>query len=108
MHRPSTSGTSHLEQAHGLEALAPLLRAMAKVPEEGLRRDLFQWLLLLAARHEVELSPIEELEKMASLDDFHSQLDKCMAQWMTQEWFAQGRSEGIQQGRTQRPHRRRG
>ena len=35
---------------------------------------------------------------MASLDSFHSQLDKRMGQW-TQEWFAQGRSEGLQQGR---------
>ena len=86
-----------LEQARSMEALAPLLRAMAEVPEEGLRRDLFQWMLLLAARHEIELPPIEELEKMASLDSFHSQLDKRMGQW-TQEWFAQGRSEGVQQG----------
>ena len=89
-----------LEQARSMEALAPLLRAMAEVPEEGLRRDLFQWMLLLAARHEIELPPIEELEKMASLDSFHSQLDKRMGQW-TQEWFAQGRSEGIQQGRSE-------
>ena len=89
-----------LEQARSMEALAPLLRAMAAVPEEGLRRDLFQWMLLLAARHEIELPPIEELEKMASLDSFHSQLDKRMGQW-TQEWFAQGRSEGIQQGRSE-------
>ena len=86
-----------LEQARSMEALAPLLRAMAEVPEEGLRRDLFQWMLLLAARHEIELPPIEELEKMASLDSFHSQLDKRMGQW-TQEWFAQGRSEGVRQG----------
>ena len=34
---------------------------------------------------------------MASLDNFHSQLDKRMGQW-TQEWFAQGRSEGMQEG----------
>ena len=86
-----------LEQARSMDALAPLLRAMAEVPEEGLRRDLFQWMLLLAARHEIELPPIEELEKMASLDNFHSQLDKRMGQW-TQEWFAQGRSEGMQEG----------
>ena len=87
-----------LEQARSMEALAPLLRATAEVPEEGLRRDLFQWMLLLAARHGIEMPPIEELEKMASLDSFHSQLDKRMGQW-TQEWFAQGRSEGVQQGR---------
>ena len=87
-----------LEQARSMEALAPLLRATAEVPEEGLRRDLFQWMLLLAARHGIEMPPIEELEKMASLDSFHSQLDKRMGQW-TQEWFAQGRSEGLQQGR---------
>ena len=37
---------------------------------------------------------------MASLDSFHSQLDKRMGQW-TQEWFAQGRSEGLQQGRSE-------
>ena len=86
-----------LEQARSMDALAPLLRAMAAVPEEGLRRDLFQWMLLLAARHEIELPPIEELEKMASLDNFHSQLDKRMGQW-TQEWFAQGRSEGRAEG----------
>ena len=89
-----------LEQARSMEALAPLLRAMAAVPEEGLRRDLFQWMLLLAARHEIELPPIEELEKMASLDSFHSQLDKRMGQW-TQEWFAQGRSEGRSEGRAE-------
>ena len=86
-----------LEQARSMEALAPLLRATAEVPEEGLRRDLFQWMLLLAARHGIEMPPIEELEKMASLDSFHSQLDKRMGQW-TQEWFAQGRDEGRAEG----------
>ena len=89
-----------LEHARSMDALAPLLRAMAEVPEEDLRRDLFQWMLLLAARHEIELPPIEELEKMASLDNFHSQLDKRMGQW-TQEWFAQGRAEGVEQGRSE-------
>ena len=89
-----------LEQARSMEDLAPLLRAIAEVQEMDLRRDLFQWMLLLAARHEIELPPIEELEKMASLDNFHSQLDKRMGQW-TQEWFAQGRTEGLQQGRAE-------
>ena len=37
---------------------------------------------------------------MASLDNFHSQLDKRMGHW-TQEWFAQGRAEGIEQGRAE-------
>ena len=89
-----------LEQARSKEALAPLLRAMAAVPEEGLRRDLFRWMLLLATRHGIELPPIEELEKMASIDSFHSRLDERMGRW-TQEWLAQGRSEGIAQGRTE-------
>ena len=89
-----------LEHARSMEALVPLLRAMAEVPEGDLRRDLFQWMLLLAARHQIEMPPIEELEKMASLDNFHSQLDKRMGHW-TQEWFAQGRAEGIEQGRAE-------
>ena len=87
-----------LEQARSMEALAPLLRAIAEVTEGDLRCDLFQQMLLLAARHKVALPPVEELEKMASLDNFHSQLDKRMGQW-TQEWFAQGRAEGIERGR---------
>ena len=86
-----------LEQARSMEALVPLLRAMAEVPEGDLRRDLFQWMLLLAARHQIEMPPIEELEKMASLDNFHSQLDKRMGRW-TQEWFAEGRAEGRAEG----------
>ena len=89
-----------LEHARSMEALAPLLRAMAEVPEGDLRRDLFQWMLLLAARHRIEMPPIEELEKMASLDNFHSQLDKRMGRW-TQELLAQGRTEGLQQGRAE-------
>ena len=89
-----------LEHARSMEALAPLLRAMAEVPEGDLRRDLFQWMLLLAARHQIEMPPIEELEKMASLDNFHSQLDKRMGRW-TQELLAQGRTEGLQQGRAE-------
>ena len=88
-----------LEQARSMEALVPLLRAMTEVSEGDLRRNLFQWMLLLAARHRIEMPPIEELEKMASLDNFHSQLDKRMGRW-TQELLTQGRTEGFRQGRT--------
>ena len=83
-----------LEQARSMEALTPLLHSMAKVPDESLRRGLFRWMLLLGARHDIEMPPIEELEKMASIDNFHSQLDKRMGRWR-QEWVQQGRAEGI-------------
>ena len=88
-----------LEQARSSEALVPLLLAMAAEPDEDLRRSLFRWMLLLARRHEIELPPMEELEKMASIDSFHSQLDERMGRW-TQEWLEQGRSEGIKEGRS--------
>ena len=83
-----------LEQARSMEALTPLLHSMAKVPDESLRHRLFRWMLLLGARHDIEMPPIEELEKMASIDNFHSQLDKRMGRWR-QEWVEQGRAEGL-------------
>ena len=92
-----TSLLISLEQARSMEALTPLLHSMAEVPDESLRRGLFRWLLLLGARHNIEMPPIEELEKMASIDNFHSKLDERMGRW-TQEWFAEGRAEGRAEG----------
>ena len=70
---------------------------MAAEPEEDLRRNLFRWMLLLAERYGIELAAIEELENMASIDSFHSQLDKRMERW-TQEWLAQGIEQGRLEG----------
>ena len=36
----------------------------------------------------------EEMRRMASLDEFHSQLEERARGW-TEQWFAEGRAEGI-------------
>ena len=45
----------------------------------------------------VEGETAEEMKRMASLDEFHSQLEERARGW-TEQWFAEGRAEGLELG----------
>ncbi len=42
----------------------------------------------------------EEMRRMASLDEFHSQLEERAQGW-TEQWFAEGVEQGIERGRAE-------
>ena len=46
------------------------------------------------ARRDIEMPPIDESDKMASIDNFHSQLDKRMGR-CRRHWSKQGRADGM-------------
>ena len=48
----------------------------------------------------VDVETAEEMRRMASLDEFHSQLEERARGW-TEQWFAEGVEQGIEQGRAE-------
>lgn len=83
-----------LETAAALGDLLPPLQLLRGLPE----RDLAGWMLAWALRRlDVDDETAEELRKMASLDEFRSQLEETAKGW-TEDLLAQGRAEGIEQG----------
>ena len=84
----------------GLESVAtpadllPPLRVLRELRERGLARRMLDWAL---RRLGVEGETAEEMKRMASLDEFHSQLEERARGW-TEQWFAEGRAEGMERG----------
>ena len=83
-----------LETAAALGDLLPPLQLLRGLPE----RDLAGWMLAWALRRlNVDDETAEELKKMASLDEFRSQLEETARGW-TEDLLAQGRAEGMEAG----------
>ena len=55
---------------------------------------MLEWTL---RRLDVDDETAEEMKRMASLDEFHSQLDETVKGW-TEQWFAEGVEHGIERG----------
>ena len=69
-----------------------------QLPRELPERDLADWLLRWALlRLGVTGETAEEMRRMASLDEFRSQLEETARGW-TEELLAQGRAEGVEEG----------
>ena len=87
-----------LESASALDGLLPPLRVLPELAERRLARTMLEWAL---RRLGVDGETAEEMRRMASLDEFHSQLEETARGW-TEQWFAegveQGRAEGIERG----------
>ena len=87
-----------LESATSLDGLLPPLGFLPGLPERELAQTMLAWTLL---RLGVDSETAEEMTRMASLDEFHSQLEERAQGW-TEQWFAEGmergRAEGIEQG----------
>ena len=87
-----------LESAAALDGLLAPLRLLPGLPERELAQTMLAWTLL---RLGVDSETAEEMKRMASLDEFHSQLEERARGW-TEQWFAEGvehgRAEGMEQG----------
>ena len=86
-----------LESTTTLDGLLPPLRVLRGLRERRLARTMLEWAL---QRLGVDGETAEEMRRMASLDEFHSQLEERARGW-TEQWFAEGREQGIEQGREQ-------
>ena len=86
-----------LESASTPGGLLPPLQVLREVPQ----RPLAEWMLVWTLRRlGVDDGTAEEMRRMASLDEFRSQLEETARGW-TEQWFAEGREEGIEQGRAE-------
>ena len=87
-----------LESAAALDGLLAPLRLLPGLPERELAQTMLAW---TALRLGVDSETAEEMKRMASLDEFHSQLEERARGW-TEQWFAEGvehgRAEGMEQG----------
>ena len=87
-----------LESAATPDGLLAPLRLLPGLPERELAQTMLAWTLL---RLGVDSETAEEMKRMASLDEFHSQLEERARGW-TEQWFAEGvehgRAEGMEQG----------
>ena len=86
-----------LETASAPSDLLPPLLLLRELPERNLADWLLRWALL---RLGVTGETAEEMRRMASLDEFRSQLEETARGW-TEELLAQGRAEGVEQGRAE-------
>ena len=86
-----------LETASAPSDLLPPLRLLRKLPERNLADWLLRWALL---RLGVTGETAKEMRRMASLDEFRSQLEETAKGW-TEQLLAQGREQGLEQGREQ-------
>ena len=86
-----------LESAATSDGLLPPLRLLRGLRQRRLAGKMLDWAL---RRLGVEGETAEEMKKMASLDEFHSQLEERARGW-TEQWFAEGRAEGMEQGRAE-------
>ena len=87
-----------LESATAPDGLLPPLRGLRGLRPRRLARTMLEWAL---RRLGVDDETAEEMRGMASLDEFHSQLEERARGW-TEQWFAegmeQGRAEGVERG----------
>ena len=90
-----------LESAATPEGLLRPLAALRGLTERRLAGTMLDWTL---RRLGVDNETAEEMRRMASLDEFHSQLEARARGW-TERWFAegreQGRAEGMERGRVE-------
>ena len=85
---------TRLETASAPGDLLPPLLLLRELPERNLADWLLRWALL---RLGVTGETAEEMRRMASLDEFRSQLEETARGW-TEELLAQGRAEGVEEG----------
>ena len=83
-----------LESAPNVGDLLPPLRVLRVLTERPLARRMLAWTL---RRLGVDDETAEEMRRMASLDEFRSQLEERAKGW-TEQWFAEGREEGLEEG----------
>ena len=86
-----------LESATTLDGLLPPLRVLRGLAERRLAATMLEWALRRLGANE---KTTEEMRRMASLDEFHSQLEERARGW-TEQWFAEGVEEGIERGRAE-------
>ena len=90
-----------LESATTLDGLLPPLRVLRELAERRLAATMLEWAL---RRLGANAEAAEEMRRMASLDEFHSQLEERARGW-TEQWFAEGRergrAEGVERGRAE-------
>ncbi len=86
-----------MEGARNEAELVGWLKALASLADRGLARTILEWAL---RRLGITGAKAEEMRAMASLDEFHSQLEERVKGW-TEKWLEQGRAEGVEQGRAQ-------
>ena len=90
-----------LESAATLDGLLRPLEALRGLAERRLAGTMLDWAL---RRLGVDDEMAEEMRRMASLDEFHSQLEERARGW-TEQWFAEGRergrAEGMKRGRAE-------
>ena len=83
-----------LESAATPEGLLRPLAALRGLTERRLAGKMLDWTL---RRLGVDNETAEEMRRMASLDEFHSQLEERARGW-TEQWFAEGRERGRAEG----------
>ena len=83
-----------LESAKTPAGLLPPLRFLRGLRERRLAGTMLAWAL---RRLGVDGETAEEMKRMASLDEFNSQLEERARGW-TEQWFAEGRAEGMELG----------
>ena len=87
-----------LESAKTPAGLLPPLRFLRGLRERRLAGTMLAWAL---RRLGADDETAEEMKRMASLDEFHSQLEERARGW-TEQWFAEGvehgRAEGMERG----------
>ena len=90
-----------LESASTPEDLLPPLQVLRQFPVRRLAGTMLEWAL---RRVGVVGKKAEEMKRMASLDEFRSQLEETAHGW-TEQWFAEGvekgRAEGVEKGRAE-------
>ena len=86
-----------LESAFTPDDLLPLLRLLRGLAPRRLAGTMLEWTL---RRLGVDDNTAEEMRRMASLDEFHSQLEERARGW-TEQWFAEGVEQGIERGRAE-------
>lgn len=83
-----------LESASTPDGLLPLLRVLRGLTPRRLAGTMLEWTL---RRLGVDVETAEEMRRMASLDEFHSQLEERARGW-TEQWFAEGVEHGRAEG----------
>ena len=83
-----------LESASAPGDLLPPLALFRQFADRSLAGKMLAWML---RRLGVDDETAEEMTRMASLDEFRSQLEERAKGW-TEQWFAEGREEGLEEG----------
>ena len=86
-----------LESASTTDDLLRPLELLRGFAPRRLAGTMLDWTLRRLA---VDGETAEEMKRMASLDEFRSQLEETAQGW-TEQWFAEGVEQGIEQGRAE-------